>query len=221
LGAAGGALGLNFSRDDKMYLRRWFLGAVASVSLLALAGTAQAQVAPDAAKTFITQSGQQLVGIVNGSDAQAQKDDELRQLVDKIVAVDQVGDYVLGRYKSVATPDQHAQFLKLFHQLLSYNITYQIKAYQGISFTVNGTSVMGNDTVVDTTITTPGKAPADVGWAVDEVDGSPKIVDVIVAGTSLRITTRNDYASVITDNGGQFTALLTAMQNQINRVAGQ
>ena len=48
--------------------------------------------------------------------------------------------------------------------------------------------------LVDTTITTPGKAPADVGWAVDEVDGSPKIIDVIVAGTSLRITTRNDYA---------------------------
>jgi len=204
-----------------MYLRRWFLGAAASVVLLGLAGTAQAQVAPDAAKAFITQSGQQLVSIVNSNDAQAQKDDELRQLVDKIVAVDQVGDYVLGRYKSTATPDQHTQFLKLFHQLLSYNITYQIKAYQGISFTVNGTSEMGSDTVVDTTITTPGKAPADVGWAVDEVDGSPKIVDVIVAGTSLRITTRNDYASVITDNGGQFTALLTAMQNQINKVAGQ
>jgi phospholipid transport system substrate-binding protein len=56
-----------------------------------------------------------------------------------------------------------------------------------------------------------------VGWAVDEVDGSPKIVDVIVAGTSLRITTRNDYASVITSNGGQVSALLTAMQGQIDR----
>jgi phospholipid transport system substrate-binding protein len=186
-----------------------------------MAGAAQAQVAPDAAKAFISQSGQQLVSVVNGSDSQAQKDDELRQLVDKIVAVDQVGDYVLGRYKGVATADQHTQFLQLFHKLLSYNITYQIKAYQGIGFTVNGASVMGNDTVVDTTITSPGKAPADVGWAVDEVDGSPKIVDVIVAGTSLRITTRNDYASVITDNGGQFTALLSAMQNQINRVSGQ
>jgi phospholipid transport system substrate-binding protein len=57
-----------------------------------------------------------------------------------------------------------------------------------------------------------------VGWAVDQVDGSPKIVDVIVAGTSLRITTRNDYASVITSHGGQVSALLTAMQNQIDRI---
>ena len=169
-------------------------------------------------KTFIQTSGQQLTAVVNGNGSLAQKGDQLQQLVNQIVAVDQVGNYVLGRYASVATAAQHAQFLSLFHQLLSYNITYQIKAYQGITFTVNGASTMGNDTVVDTTITRPGQAPADVGWAVDEVNGSPKIVDVIVAGTSLRITTRNDYASVITSNGGQFSALLTAMQGQINKI---
>ncbi|HQT38615.1 MAG TPA: ABC transporter substrate-binding protein [Acidocella sp.] len=200
-----------------MILRRFILGAVAGLPILAAASMAQAQVAPDAAKAFIQQSGQQLVTIVNSGASTAQKADELRQLVDQIVAVDQVGDYVLGRYKNVVTPDQHSQFLALFHQLLSYNITYQIKAYQGITFTVNGSSVMGNDTIVDTTITRPGQAPSDVGWAVDEVNGSPKIVDVIVAGTSLRITTRNDYASVVTSNGGQISALLTAMQSQIDR----
>jgi phospholipid transport system substrate-binding protein len=126
---------------------------------------------------------------------------------------------VLGRYLNVATPAQHQQFQTLFHQLLSYNITYQIKAYQGITFAVNGASQVGSDMVVDTTITTPGKPPADIGWAVDEVGGQPKIIDVIVAGTSLRITTRNDYASVITDNGGQVSALLTAMQSQIAKAA--
>jgi len=186
----------------------------------ALPGLARAQpVPPDAAKAFITQSGQQLVTIVNSSATESQKADQLRTLVNQIVAVDQVGDYVLGRYITVATPDQHSQFLTLFHQLLSYNITYQIKAYQGIGFTVNGASPMGKDTIVDTTISSPGKAPADVGWAVDEIGGTPKIVDVIVAGTSLRITTRNDYGSVITDNGGNFSALLTAMQNQIAKIA--
>ncbi|MDE8348234.1 MAG: ABC transporter substrate-binding protein [Acidocella sp.] len=200
-----------------MIFRRFILGAVAGLPMLAAVSAAQAQVAPDAAKAFIAQSGQQLVTIVNGNAAPAQKADELRQLVDQIVAVDQVGDYVLGRYKNVATPDEHSKFLALFHQLLSYNITYQIKAYQGITFTVNGSSVMGSDTIVDTTITRPGQAAADVGWAVDEVDGAPKIVDVIVAGTSLRITTRNDYASVVTSHGGQVSALLTAMQTLIDR----
>jgi phospholipid transport system substrate-binding protein len=204
-----------------MYLRRFILGAAAAAPMLvAMAGVARADnVSPDAAKAFISQSGQQLVGIVNSQSNPGQKSMALRQLVNQIVAVDQVGDYVLGRYINVATPQQHQQFQTLFHQLLSYNITYQINAYQHVAFTVNGATQQGNDMVVDTTIITPDKAPADVGWAVDEVDGQPKIIDVIVAGTSLRITTRNDYASVITDNGGQVSALLSAMQNQIDKLS--
>ena len=202
-----------------MHLRRFVLGAMTALPMLSLAPLAEAQtVPPDAAKAFIQNGGQQLVSIVNGNGSNAQKGQQLQTLLNQIVAVDNVGDYVLGRYASVATPAQHAQFLQLFHQLLSYNITYQIKAYEGVGFTVNSASVVGNDTVVDTTITRPGQAPADVGWAVDEIGGSPKIVDVIVAGTSLRITTRNDYASVVINNGGQFSALLSAMQSQINRI---
>jgi phospholipid transport system substrate-binding protein len=204
-----------------MCLRRFILGAVVATPLLAaMAGAAQAQtVPPEEAKAFINQSGQKLAGIVNGPGSEAQKTDQLRALVDQIVAVDRVGDYVLGRYINIATPAQHQHFQALFHQLLSYNITYQIKAYQGVSFTVNSAIPQGNDIVVDTTISTPGHAPADVGWVVDDVNGQPKIMDVIVAGTSLRITTRNDYASVIIDNGGNVSALLSAMQNQINRIA--
>ncbi|HEX3754198.1 MAG TPA: ABC transporter substrate-binding protein [Rhizomicrobium sp.] len=208
-------------KPTRMYFRRFILGAVTAAPLLAaMAGAAQAQtISPEAAKAFIQKSGQQLVGIINSSAAQAEKADQLRQLINQIVAVNQVGDYVLGRYLNVMTPQQHAQFQQLFHQLLSYNITYQIKAYQGVSFTVNGAAQQGNDMVVDTTVASPGTQPADVGWAVDDINDSPKIVDVIVAGTSLRITTRNDYSGVITDHGGQVSALLDAMQGQITRIA--
>ncbi len=160
-----------------MHFRRFVLGAITTLPMLSLAplAQAQAQVSTDAAKAFITSCGQQLVAVVNANTGTAEKAQQLQTLVNQMVAVDQVGDYVLGRYKSIASPAQYSQFLVLFHQLLSNNITYQIKAFQGISFTVN-------------------------------------------AGTSLRITTRNDYASVITSNGGQVSALLTVMQNKINQI---
>jgi phospholipid transport system substrate-binding protein len=202
-----------------MFFRRFLLPAATALPLCLASPWACAQVPADAAKAFIAQAGQQLVGVVNSDASAAQMASELTQLVDQDVAVDQVADYVLGRYKNVVTPAQHSQYLALFHQLLAYNITYQIRAFQGVTFVVNGSSVIGNDTVVDTTVARPGQSPAEVGWAVDEVDGAPKIVDVIVAGTSLRITERNDYASVVTSNGGQISALLSAMQGQIDRIA--
>lgn len=201
-----------------MHFRRFVLGAIAALPMLSLAPLARAQVPPDTAKTFIRNAGDKLVAVVNGSGSHAQKAQALQTLVNQIVAVDTVGNYVLGRYRNVLSPQQHQEFLSLFHQLLSYNITYQIRAYEGVTFTVNGTSEMGGDTLVDTTITRPGEAPADVKWAVQDVGGQPKIVDVIVAGTSLRITTRNDYTSVITSHGGQVSALLDAMKSQISRI---
>ncbi len=204
-----------------MFLRRFVLGVLASVPLLAALPGAALALSPDQARAFIQQAGDRLVAIVNGPGSQSQKANALRDLVNQVVAVDQVGDYVLGRYINIATPEQKQQFHSLFHQLIAYNITYQIKAYQGVSFTVNGTAPQGNGVVVDTTVTAPDKQPADVGWVVEDVGGQPKIVDVIVAGTSLRITTRNDYAGVINDNGGRFAALLTAMQNQIDKIAAQ
>jgi len=195
---------------------------LAAAAVLGTAVSAQAQsISAGDAKAFVTQSSAQMVSIVNSGGAAPQKANDLRTLVNQVVAVDQVGDYVLGRYINVATPDQHQQFQTLFHQLLAYNITYQIKAYQGVSITVNGAAPQGNDMVVDTTVATPGKAPADVGWAVDDVNGKPQIVDVIVAGTSLRITTRDEYGSVISDNGGNVSALLAAMNKQIARIANQ
>ncbi|MDE2239225.1 MAG: ABC transporter substrate-binding protein [Rhodospirillales bacterium] len=202
-----------------MHFRRFILGAIASAPMLTVTVCAAQALSPNTAKSFISQSGDKLVGIVNSNASESQKATELRGLVNQIVAVDQVGDYVLGRYKNVATPGQQQQFQTLFHQLLSYNITYQIKAYQGVTFQVNSATPQGDDVLVDTTVTAPDKAPADVGWVVEESAGQPKIIDVIVAGTSLRITTRNDYAGVITDNGGQVSALLNAMQSQISKIS--
>lgn len=204
-----------------MVFRRFIMGAMASIPLLAASlGVAHAQApSPAAAKAFITQSGDKLVAIVNGNESDSQKAEALRLLVNQIVDVGQVADYVLGRYNDIATPDQKQQFHQLFHQLLSYNITYQIRSYKGVSFTVDGTTPQGNNVVVNTTIASPGKAPANVGWVVEDKAGLLKIIDVIAAGTSLRITTRNDYAGVIADNGGRVAALLTAMQNQIKKIS--
>lgn len=204
-----------------MIFRRFILGAFASLPVLTCAvGAAHAQApSPAQAQAFITQAGNELVDIVNGDASASQKSAQLHQLVSQIVNVDEVATYVLGRYNNIATPAQKQQFHDLFRQLLSYNITYQIRSYKGVSFVVDGTTPQGDNTIVNTTISSPGKAPAAVGWVVQNNAGQMKIIDVIAAGTSLRITTRNDYAGVIADNGGQVSALLNAMQMQIKKIA--
>lgn len=204
--------------------RRVLLGAFAVLPMLGAvsigtAGTASAAAAPSAsaAQAFIKQAGTRLVSIVNGPGSTQAKADKLRELVDNIVAVDQVGKFVLGRYWRVATPAQRTEYMHLFHRTLAYSITNQISAYEGVKFVVDGAKSGPEGEMVFTTVSRPNQSPADVQWVVDTVGGQPKIIDVVVAGTSLRITTRSDYSSVINDNGSQVSALLEAMKQQIKR----
>lgn len=207
-----------------MRSRRVLLGGFAVMPMLgALAawtpGVAQAAGASGpAAAAFIKNSGEALVAIVNGPGSKAEKAEKLRDLVNQIVAVGKIGRFVLGRFVRVATPAQVTEYQKLFHELLSYNITTQIRAYQGLTFKVLGSSAGPEGEMVSTVISRPGQSPAHVQWVVQTIGGQLKIVDVVVEGTSLRVTERSDYASVIDDHGGQVSALLTAMHQQLARM---
>ena len=58
-------------------------------------------------------------------------------------------------------------------------------------------------------------------WRVGEIGGHPKVVDVIAEGTSLRLTQRSEYCSVIGRNNGAVSALLVAMKRQIQQLAAR
>jgi phospholipid transport system substrate-binding protein len=195
--------------------RRVLLGAFALAPALAFTAPAFAAPSAAAAQQFIKQAGARMVAVVNGNGSVSQKATALRQIVNQDVAVSQVGKFVLGRYWRLATPAQRQEYMGLFHQLLANNITTQIRAYKGITFTVEGATSLPEGEGVNTVIARPGEQPAHVQWVVQTVAGAPKIVDVIVEGTSLRVTERSDYSSVINDNGGQVNALISVMKRKL------
>ena len=54
-------------------------------------------------------------------------------------------------------------------------------------------------------------------WIISEATGSPKIVDVVAEGTSLRLTQRSDYAAFLARNNNNVQALIDAMRHQISQ----
>lgn len=202
-----------------MLNRRTFLataGLATAGAVLALGLTFTPARAEDAA-AFIRQTGDQLVQTVNGPDSPAQKQAMFGRIVDQAVDVNAVARFCLGRYWQQATPQQRQTYLGLFRQVLVRNITGKVGEYKGVHYTIGRTVPQGNDSVVDTTIYRPGESPADVQWVVSTSTGSPKIVDVIAEGTSLRLTQRSDYASYMERNGDSIQALLDALRRQMSR----
>jgi phospholipid transport system substrate-binding protein len=193
-----------------------FAAAAPLAAFLAVAPGARADDLT-AARAMIQSTGNQLVAIINSSASYAQKQAAFQQLVFANVDVDGVARFVLGRFWRVATPEQQQTYMQTFRQLLVYAVTGQTSTFQGASFTLGDASEQPAGIVVSTTVNVPGKPPATVQWVVATMNGQPKIIDIIAEGTSLRLTERNDYAGVISQNGGQIQPLIDAMRNQLAR----
>jgi phospholipid transport system substrate-binding protein len=71
--------------------------------------------------------------------------------------------------------------------------------------------------VVSTVVERPNNPPTNVDWIISNASGSPKVVDVIAEGTSLRLTQRSDYASYLSHNNNNIDALINAMRQQVQQ----
>ncbi|WP_135468170.1 MlaC/ttg2D family ABC transporter substrate-binding protein [Crenalkalicoccus roseus] len=198
-------------------------GLALGAALLPLAPMARAQTDPARAAAFIQAVGQELVAAINNpalphAERRRRVADILRQAVD----IEGVGRFILGRWWRQATPQEQQEYLRLFEETLIRNLAARFGEYQGVQFQLGRTQQRTEDDVlVNTIITRPGTAPFALDWRVSEVGGQPRIVDVIAEGTSLRLTQRSEYSAVVQRNGGQVSALLAAMRQQIQQLAAR
>ncbi|MBB2167013.1 ABC transporter substrate-binding protein [Gluconacetobacter aggeris] len=194
--------------------RRHALGLVAAAATLRVAAPARAASAGDA-RAFVSSFGQQLIAIVNSDHSLADKKVAILPLLQEHVDMDAMGRYCLGRYWRVATPEQQTRFLALFHQILVNSITDKIGDYRGVTFTIGNVASSGPDQAVDTVISRPEQPAFNAQWIVSFSSGKPMVVDVMAEGPSLRLTTRQDYASFLGRHNGSIDALLHALDHQV------
>ena len=174
------------------------------------------------AAAFIQATGQELVAAINANAPVAQRRQVVAGILRRAVDVEGVGRFILGRHWRAATPEQQAEYMRLFEEVLIRNLSARFGEYQGVRFALGRTQARTEeDVLVNTVIQQPNGPPFGLDWRVADVGGQPRVVDVIAEGTSLRLTTRSEYSSVISRNGGNVGPLLAAMRNQIQQLAAR
>jgi phospholipid transport system substrate-binding protein len=200
-----------------MLTRRSLLAASAAVFALAMTRLPYARAAASAsqASAFVNRFASALTNIVNGPQGAAEKRAALGPVIDTNVDVPKIARFCLGRFWSTVSPAQQAEYTQIFHQVLLNNISGHLGDYKGVSYTLTSDHPQGADELVGTIINRPNSPPANVEWVVDSSSGAPKIVDVVAEGTSLRLTTRSDYASYLERHGNDIGQLLAALHRQL------
>jgi phospholipid transport system substrate-binding protein len=197
-------------------------GLLAAPFALAAIRPAHAEIDINRAAQFIQTTGQDLVGAINAQAPVASRRQRVAGILRQAVDIDGVGRFILGRWWRVASPAEQQEYMKLFEETLIRNLSARFGEYEGVRFSLGRSQQRTEDDVlVNTIVERPGQAAFSLDWRVGEVNGQPRVVDVIAEGTSLRLTQRSEYSAVISRNGGQISALLDAMRRQIASLAAR
>ena len=98
--------------------------------------------------------------------------------------------------------------------------TGRFNASQGaISFSVlRATPDDALDMIVETLISREHQEPAMANWRLRLTDGGFRVIDLLVEGTSMAIAYREEFTSVIAQNGGKLQGLLEVLQNKVTQM---
>jgi phospholipid transport system substrate-binding protein len=196
-------------------------GAFIVIGLFTLLAPASLRASTDAAAAataFIDKLSDQAIQALTQPDLpKEERERRARALLRENFAITTIGQFVLGRYWRIATPEERQEYLQLFEDLIIATYIERFSRYAGERLEVSGARAIegGNDQLVDTRIVRAGAAPVQVGWRVRNDGGQWKIVDVVVEGVSMGQTQRSEFASVIQNRGGSVAALLEEMRRRV------
>lgn len=197
------------------FSRRLLLTALAGLALVAASPARPVQAAtPD---QFIREVGTDTLKALSDRSLTPEKREGLvRNLLTNHLDMDAVGRFCLGRYSRGITPDQKKEYDALFEDYLTKVYAQLLSQYNGETLEVrDGAKAAGSESIVESQINRSNGPPIRVEWKTHEKDGKPRVTDVIVEGVSMAFTQRQQFESVIQNNGGKIDALFAAMKKQI------
>ena len=196
------------------------IGGVVGALLIIVLGVALPREAnAQDARAFVATLGQEAIQVLGPGVSVEQRQARFRELFRDDFDLPGIGQFVLGRYWRLATPQEQRDFLGLFQEYLVRAYSARLGAYGGEPFRVTGVRPNGEETIVTSEIVRPNSGPIAVDWYLTG-RGPYKITDVYVGGVSMKVTQRDEFARIIQNNGGQPSALLAVLRQQLREAPG-
>jgi phospholipid transport system substrate-binding protein len=195
--------------------RRWFAAISLAFVVWTLAAPPRALAQTDAV-SFINTLGVQAIQVLGPSVPEAARVQRFRELFASDFDLPGIARFVLARYWRIATPEQQQQFLGLLQEYLAQAYAGRLAEYAGEKFQALGAQQQGDDTVVASQIIRNDGGKIMVQWHLVN-NGGWKITDAFVAGISMAVTQRDEFASVIQQGGGQVQYLLDRLRQKLGK----
>ena len=172
------------------------------------------------AQHFVEDLGKRAIAVLGRQGVSAEeRQRELGQLLDDSFDMPLIAKLVLGQAFRQLTPQQLADYNRVFHDFVLHTYSARLSAYTGEQLTVvRATPASGQDVVVASKVARSGAAPTQVEWRVRGGEGGFKIIDVLVEGVSMIVTQRSEFQSIVQSRG--IDGLMATLRTRIERATG-
>lgn len=137
-------------------------------------------------------------------------------LLSEYFDVPTIGRFALGRYWKSVSDDQKEEYIDLFRTMIVEIYASRFEGYTNEKVEiVSSRSLNKRDVLVSSQLVfADNRAPIPLEWRVRNVDGQPKIIDLVVEGVSMSVTQRSDFNSVMQRADGNVNELLNKMREK-------
>ena len=145
---------------------------------------------------------------------------QFRDLFREGFAIKGIARYVLGRNWSSASDADRTEYLTLFEDVIVTSWANRFSDFSGQKFTVENAVDASNANasehvaIIRSVFFTDPQTVIRIDWRVASRGDLFKITDVVVEGVSMANTQRDEFASVISGNGGEISALLDILRKK-------
>lgn len=141
--------------------------------------------------------------ILNKSLDQKVKRKKLEDLALKVVDTEGLAKYTLGEERKKITEKQLAEYINIFKIFFSKNISSKLNDYSDQEVSISGSKKISENYVLVSSkiISKKDKQEIIVDWRIFLVNNKLVIRDLVVEGLSLARTQKEEFASIIANNG--------------------
>ena len=158
--------------------------------------------------------------ILSSKDTREIKIQELVKIGENSVDIDGIGFYTLGKHRKNLNEDKKDEFKKIFREYFLKSFSTRLVEYKEAKIVVISEDIKNEKyTIVKSKLLATSNRPEiAIDWRVYTKDPSkPLIRDLIIEGLSLARTQKEEFNSIITNNGGDINALFRTLKDFNNK----
>ena len=153
---------------------------------------------------------------VSAGASDKERASKLKPLLQQYFDMPGIAKDMLGSYWRKATPEEQNDFTQVLTDFLALSYAKRFATYTGHDMTIGRVRDEGDgQSTVFSVVKLPTGEEARVDWGILSQAASFKISDVKVEGLSLAETHRQEFASVISNNGGSVAALINVLKKKV------